>query len=59
MFVGDRCYESFPRLALLKKFQLSAYFPKNCDKLKTRKLTDLLMECNEGLQGEIAPLDVK
>ena len=27
--------------------------------MKTQKLTDLLMDCNEGLDGEIAPLDVK
>ena len=57
MFVAGKCYESFPRLALLKKFQL--YFPKSCAKVKTRKLCDLLMDCNEGLRGEVAPLDVK
>ena len=59
MFVTNQCFESFPRLALLKKFQLSAYFPKNTSKLKTQKLTDVLMDCNEGLRGEVNPLDVK
>ena len=59
MFVTGKCYESFPRLALLKKFQLSAYFPKNTSKLKTRKLCDVLMDCNEGLRGEVNPVDVK
>ena len=59
MFVGGKCYESFPRLALIKKFQLSAYFPKSCSKLKTHKLCDILMDCNEGLRGEVSPIDVK
>ena len=59
MFVGTRCYETFPRMALLKKFQLSAYFPKNCAKVGTQKLCDFLMECNEGLDGEIRPIDVQ
>ena len=57
MFVGGKCYESFPRLALIKKFQLSAYFPKNCSKLKTHKLCDILMDCNDGLRGEVSPID--
>ena len=60
MFSDDaRCYETFPRLALIKKFQLSAYFPKNCSKVCTQKLCDFLMDCNEGLRGEIRPVDVK
>ena len=44
MFMGTRCYETFPRLAILKKFQLSAYFPKNCKKVNTQKLCDILYE---------------
>ena len=53
MFIEGRCFETFPRLAILKKFQLSAYFPKSTSRIDNQKLTDWLMDCNEGLRGEI------
>ena len=59
MFLEGKCYETFPRLAILKKFQLSAYCPKNTIKISTNKIMDWIMSCNEGLQGEIRPFDVK
>ena len=59
MFIEGRCYETFPRLAILKKFQLSAYFPKSTSRIDNQRLCDWLMSCNEGLRGQIAPIDVK
>ena len=59
MFIEGRCFETFPRLAILKKFQLSAYFPKSTSRIDNQKLCDWVMSCNEGLKGEIAPIDVK
>ena len=52
MFIEGRCYESFPRMAILKKYQLSAYFPKSTSRIDNQKLCDWLMDCNEGLRGE-------
>ena len=59
MLVEGKWYETFPRMAILKKYQLSAYFPKSTDKFDTQKLTDWLMSLNEGLRGHIRPIDVK
>ena len=59
MFIEGTCFETFPRLAILKKFQLSAYFPKSTSRIDNQKLCDWVMSCNEGLRGQIAPIDVK
>ena len=48
-----------PSPGAAQKFQISAYFPKSCSKLTTQKLCEFLMECNEGLQGDISPLEIK
>ena len=59
MFIEGKCFETFPRLAILKKFQKSAYFPKSTSRIDNQRLCDWLMSCNEGLRGQIAPIDIK
>ena len=38
---------------------MSAYFPKSTSRIDNQRLCDWLMSCNEGLRGQIAPIDVK
>ena len=52
---GGRCYESFPKKALMKSFSLTAFFPRSCKFVGMKKLLAWLFLCNRGLKGTIWP----
>ena len=49
--MGDHCFESFPRDALLKKYGLTIYFPRACAHMEPDLLIQVLRECNPWLKG--------
>ena len=51
LVLGDHCFESFPRDALLKKYGLTIYFPRACAHMDPDLLIEVLRECNPGLKG--------
>ena len=51
LVLGTRCFESFPKDALLKKYGLTIYFPRACAHMDPDLLIEVLRECNPGLKG--------
>ena len=54
LVLGDHCFESFPRDALLKKYGLTIYFPRACAHMDPDLLIEVLRECTPGLKGTSA-----
>ena len=54
-----RCYESFPKKAMMKSFSLTAFFPRATKYVGMGCLIEWLFSCNRGLQGTIWPSAVK
>ena len=54
-----RCYESFPRLAMMKSFSLTAFFPRAIKFVGMARLIQWVFSCNRGLKGTIWPSAVK
>jgi hypothetical protein len=54
-----RCFESFPKQALMNKFSLTLYIPPSIRHVDTKKVLTWLMDLNRGLRGEISPVSVK
>ena len=52
---GGRCFESFPKKALMKSFSLTAFFPRSTKFVGMKKLVAWLLLCNRGLRGTIWP----
>ena len=52
---GGRCYETFPKKALMKSFSLTAFFPRSTKFVGMKKLVAWLLLCNPGLKGTIWP----
>ena len=59
MILDDTCFDTFPKLAIIKKYQLSAYFPKNTKPIKTPVLLLWLVSCNRGLCGSLRSVEVR
>ena len=53
IIVGGRCFESYPKRALMKSYSLTAFFPRATKCVGTKKLVTWLLSCNRGLQGKI------
>ena len=54
-----RCFESFPRKAMMKSFSLTAFFPRATKFVGVSRLIEWIFSCNRGLQGTIWPSAVK
>ena len=54
-----KCYESFPKKAIVKSYSLSAFFPRACKFVGMEKLIEWIFLCNRGLKGTIWPSQVK
>ena len=54
-----RCFESFPKRAMMKSFSLTAFFPRATKYVGMSRLIEWLFSCNRGLQGTIWPSAVK
>ena len=54
-----RCFESFPKKAMMKSFSLTAFFPRATKYVGMSRLIEWLFMCNRGLQGTIWPSAVK
>ena len=54
-----RCYESFPRKAMMKSYSLTAFFPRATKFVSMGRLIEWLFSCNRGLKGTIWPSTVK
>ena len=54
-----KCYESFPKKAMVKSYSLSAFFPRACKFVSMDKLIEWLFSCNRGLKGTLWPSQVK
>ena len=52
----DKCYESFPKKAIMKSYALTAFFPRATKQMGTKKLIFWLLSCNPGLKGKILSL---
>ena len=50
-----RCFETFPKKAMLKSFSLTAFFPRSTKFVGVGRLIEWLFFCNKGLQGTIWP----
>ena len=50
-----RCFESFPRKAMMKSFSLTAFFPRSTKYVGMDKLVEWLLLLNRGLRGTIWP----
>ena len=54
-----RCFESYPKRALMKSYSLTAFFPRSTKCVGTKKLVTWLLSCNRGLQGKIWPVEAR
>ena len=54
-----RCFESYPKRALMKSYSLTAFFPRATKCVGTKKLIMWLLSCNRGLQGKIWPIEAQ
>ena len=54
-----KCYESFPKLAMVKSYSLSAFFPRATKFVGMEKLIEWIFLLNRGLKGTIWPTQVK
>ena len=54
-----RCFESFPKGAIMKSFSLTAFFPRATKYVSTDKLIYWLLACNSGLKGTIWPVEAR
>ena len=54
-----RCFESFPKKAIMKSFSLTAFFPRATKYDSTDKLIYWLLACNPGLKGTIWPVEAR
>ena len=54
-----RCFESFPKGAIMKSFSLTAFFPRATKYVSTDKLVYWLLACNPGLKGTIWPVEAR
>ena len=54
LFQG-KCFESFPKKAMIKSFTLTAFFPRATKYVGMGRLIEWLFFCNHGLQGTIWP----
>ena len=54
-----RCYESYPKKALMQSYSLTAFFPRATKCVGTKKLILWLLSCNRGLQGKIWPIQAR
>ena len=59
IIVKEKCFESFPKKALMKSFSLTAFFPRSTKCVGTHKLVYWLLSCNRGLQGKIWPVEAR
>ena len=50
-----KCFESFPKKAMMKSFNLTAFFPQSTKFVGMGRLIEWLFFCNHGLQGTIWP----
>ena len=57
--VGGKCFESFPKKALMESYSLTAFFPRATKCVGTKKLVTWLLSCNRGLQGKIWPVEAR
>ena len=51
LFIAGRTYETFPKLALIKKYSLTMYIPASVSHFKPNKLIALLRTCDRDLKG--------
>ena len=56
---NGRCYESFPKRAMIKSFSLTAFFPRATKFVGMGRLIEWVFSCNRGLKGTIWPSSVK
>ena len=56
---NKRCFESYPKRALMKSYSLTAFFPRATKCVGTKKLVTWLLSCNRGLQGKIWPVEAR
>ena len=54
-----KCYETFPKKAIMKSYALTAFFPRATKHVGTKKLIFWLLSCNPGLKGKIWPIEAK
>ena len=54
-----RCFESFPKRAMMKSFSLTAFFPRATKFVGMGRLIQWVFSCNRGLKGTIWPSAVK
>ena len=54
MFQG-KCFETFPKKAMMQSFSLSAFYPRSTAFVGIGKLIEWLFFCNKGLKGTIWP----
>ena len=56
---NGKCFESFPKGAIMKSFSLTAFFPRATKYVSTDKLIYWLLACNPGLKGTIWPVEAR
>ena len=56
---NGRCFESFPKRAMMKSFSLTAFFPRATKFVGMGRLLEWVFSCNRGLKGTIWPSAVK
>ena len=56
---NNRCFESFPKRAMMKSFSLTAFFPRANKFVTMGKLIEWIFTCNWGLKGTIWASPVK
>ena len=59
MIHNGRCFESFPKRAMMKSFSLTAFFPRATKFVGMGRLIEWVFSCNRGLKGTIWPSAVK
>ena len=57
--IKGMCFESFPKMSLMKSYSLTAFFPRSTKCVGTKKLVTWLLSCNRGLQGKIWPIEAR
>ena len=59
LFIGGKTYETFPKLALIKKYSLTIYLPASISGAKPNKCLRWLRSCNRKLQGKMWSINTK